>query len=252
MKKLLVTLGCSLTEGVGCYIDNKSYDKQELIDNSFDNFHRKGWPPKLCKKLGFNKLINLGFAGYSISGNLKVFVENFLNKDFSNYEIHIIWYLPEPSRISFYVNNDIKNYNISNNNSLTEEIIKLSENPTKDFIREQIFYMKIMENFCKFNNWNLYFLCTCSDIQKQTKKIYNSKYFIKQKKDFLNFGDYSEFHDEVHSKHIAFCGHPNELGYEVLSEKIYKSLLEKNSTIKGTSKKFINIWNGKLNYEKNY
>ena len=40
IRKLLITLGCSLTYGEGT-----------------ENPSKQGWPPLLCEKLGFDKLI---------------------------------------------------------------------------------------------------------------------------------------------------------------------------------------------------
>ena len=66
-KKLLITLGCSFTEGVGCYDPEllKQYPvinekiKGDIYNKSIGYFHANGWPPRLQQKLNYDRLINL-------------------------------------------------------------------------------------------------------------------------------------------------------------------------------------------------
>ena len=86
--KLLITLGCSWTEGVGCYVPSVYYnastavtfnDIEPLISKYHDknkkNFHEFGWPNRLGKKLAFDKVINLGVGGSSNSTAVKIIYE---------------------------------------------------------------------------------------------------------------------------------------------------------------------------------
>lgn len=243
MKKLLVTLGCSMTEGVGCYVDDMPHTKenfQDLFDASVENFHQKGWPPKLCKKLGFDKLLNISKGGGSTSGVLKLFVENFLHEDYSDYEVHILFYLPSASRISFYINNKISNFLLNGTDPISETLIMYQDNPIEDAISEQIFYIKLIEQICENNDWRLYLLHTDYEQQDEILNLYPSKHFLHQDYNFLYFGE------GPREKYHAIDDHPNESGYEILAENIYKQILKQHPNIVGKSKKFINIWKGEI------
>ena len=78
-KKLLFTLGCSFTEGDGAYPNEPFFEPEGIpIDGSrrmeihgsdlqnwyrntyTSSFHHNGWPAQLVRKLGYDKLINIG------------------------------------------------------------------------------------------------------------------------------------------------------------------------------------------------
>lgn len=54
MKKVLITLGCSMTEGVGCYVPEYLNDKGQPTNDSWEyhhrSFHKNGWPNKVGKR----------------------------------------------------------------------------------------------------------------------------------------------------------------------------------------------------------
>ena len=72
--KLLITLGCSYTSGIG----------------TSDPYHHM-WSRQLGIKLGFDKLINLGKAGASNSGCIKKFNEMVNNFPLNEYDILVIF-----------------------------------------------------------------------------------------------------------------------------------------------------------------
>jgi hypothetical protein len=86
-KKLLITLGCPLTEGVGCYdtatippdmVNMLKHEKfSEVYDMNRERFHKFSWPSYLQKQLNYDFLINLGLGASSTSGNLKVWFEKY-------------------------------------------------------------------------------------------------------------------------------------------------------------------------------
>ena len=79
-KKLLITLGCSCTEGVGCY--DLSINPEKLtylklppkeLRLTRQRFHRLGWPNRVGRKINADKVLNLGVGGSSNSAHLKLF-----------------------------------------------------------------------------------------------------------------------------------------------------------------------------------
>jgi hypothetical protein len=119
----------------------------EIYNKNINNFREKGWPNKLGMMLGYDKVINLGLAGSSTSGQVKVFVEKYLDKDLSNYNVTVVWLLTEPSRFSFYREMGVcnilpaENYNIDN--KIGPAYLNFIKDINLDPMLEQIFYIKI-------------------------------------------------------------------------------------------------------------
>ncbi len=234
-KKLLITLGCSLTEGVGCYdtatippdmVNMLKHEKfSEVYDMNRERFHKFSWPSYLQKQLNYDFLINLGLGASSTSGNLKVWFEKYYDKNFSNeFDVLIIWLLPEASRFSFYRNSYVKNiipytrlYSFNSDDYyIGKEYLKFIKETELDTMLEQTFYLKIFEEHCKFNNYN--FLYTPVDYTRN--KFFNNFYNTENRMIFNdsilpNFSKYP-------SMKSLICNHPNELGYDYVSNKMFE------------------------------
>jgi len=233
--KLLVTLGCSLTQGVGCYdiatippkylkqgrnnsMDGVDFPK--LFNLNRDRFHDLGWPNKLGKLLNYNKVINLGYSGASTSGNLKVFTEKFIYKDLSNYDVLIIWMLPSANRISFYSGSRVINRIPSSDlDDISNSYINFIEHDVIDSALEQIFYMKCMEHICENKGYKILFGFTNYEFEEAVKHYYKSNNYISDS--VSNYFHYGDLFDEYSS---PICYHPNELGYGVTADRIYDDL----------------------------
>jgi hypothetical protein len=236
--KLLITMGCSLTEGEGCYdintlpndidINRNTFTDlyvdltQEIKNKNYQRFHENGWPNRLGRKLNYNRVINLGFGGASTSGQLKVFMEKYYNEYFIDYDVCLIWYLSESSRISFYQDGEVRNIqnSTSSHKSLYNEYIKLID-INYDTILEQLFYVRIMNEICSNRNWN--FLVQHHDLplgQRLRQYDSNHEYYLNQ--DNINIDDMISSNLDYYVSPI--CSHPNENGYELISSIIYQQI----------------------------
>lgn len=232
--KVLITLGDSLTEGIGCIDVNTIPDNFnpntdfetlfELYHLNTENFKKGCWPTKLKEKLKYDELINLGLGGASTSGNIKQLLAEYPTEHFDDYEVLVIWLLTDPTRISFYINGFIENQNIGNHRGespiMEAYISKIKDN---DPILEQIFYIKLMEEICGNRNWNLlitYWGPWGEELMKQYK---TDKYLSPYYNPIIPPNLYD-------SKNIKYrspiCDHPNELGYEYMSNMIYNRIEE--------------------------
>lgn len=258
-KKLLITMGCSLTEGVGCYdpktipydmVNRMEHEKiEEVYIANKKRFHKYSWPSILQKQLNYDFLINLGFAGSSTSGNLKVWFEKYYNKNFTDeFDVLVIWLLPDASRFSFYKNCAIRNIipsmssNIYNTDSyeLGLEYVKFIQDIDLDSILEQIFYLKIFEEYCNLKKYNFLYTPLLSDRNNLFEKIHNVKNMMNFKKNILpNFSKYPNMKSLI-------CDHPNELGYEYISNKMYEWIQLNRPELISMSipTKFETIWDG--------
>lgn len=258
-KKLLITMGCSFTEGVGCYdpetipidmIDIMKDDRVEKVYTSNrDRFHKFSWPSFLQKQIKYDKLINLGLGGSSISGNVKIWFEKYYDKKLHDeYDVLIIWLLPEPSRFSFYANGVVKNINPStpfNENNIETynlgiEYVRFIHDVNVDPFLEEIFYIKVMEEYCKCNNYNLLYTPLDFNLNKLFEKFHNTEYrMIFDENIIPNFSENPEMKSLI-------CGHPNEKGYEKISNNFFDSLCVHHPHLINTNdpKDYVTIWDG--------
>lgn len=258
-KKLLITLGCSLTEGVGCYdpttipsdmtnmLKHKNFS--EVYNMNRERFHKFSWPARLQKQLNYDFLINLGLGASSTSGNLKVWFEKYYNKNFNDdFDVLIIWLLPDPTRFSFYRNSFIKNvipyrslYSFNTHEYyIGKEYVKFIQDIDLDPALEQIFYLKIFEEHCKFYKYNFLYTQVDFNLNKLFEKFYNT-----ENRMFFNNSILPNFSEHPNMKSIL-CGHPNEIGYEYVSNKIFEwiKLNRPELTSSNIPNKFESSWDG--------
>lgn len=238
-KRLLITLGCSLTEGIGCYDYSKMSTLKpyvELPESEYqyqlNRFHELGWPNRLGKKLGYDKVINLGLGGSSTSGQSKQFYEKYLNEHFSDYDVLVIWLLSDPSRISFYSNLQIINImpGLPGAGLLEKGYIEFIEDIKLDTFLEQLYYIKTIEQVCENKGYKLLLAHSNKEFEIEMKKLYNSKYYFS--------GDIEDFFGDDMSKEefiSKVCPHPNEDGYELLSQQMFDKIKENHSYLINTS-----------------
>lgn len=267
-KRLLITMGCSLTEGVGCYnmdlfpseyIDSNGniniedlgefFDKpecQSFYEESKPKFHEFGWPNILGKKLGYDKVINLGLGGSSTSGQVKQFFEKYLDKDFSDWDVLVMWLLPDASRISFYFHRNINNLMPSmvniNEASLESEYVKRLGNVVTDTVLEQIFYIKVMEQACQSKDYSFLVTHNNGDDNKELYLRYQSKHYLCPTSN-INVMDWSGYNgNDV----ICFEGHPNELGYSIMANNMFDMIKENHSHLINNlpADEMISEWDG--------
>ena len=233
-QKLLITLGDSLTEGIGCIDVNtipENFNPQvdmetlfQLYHLNIENFKKGCWPTKLKEKLKYDDVINLGLGGASTSGNLKQLLDEFPNENFDNYDVLVIWMLTDPTRISFYINGVIENQNVGNHRGdcpiMDSYISKIKDN---DPILEQIFYIKLMEEICGNRNWNL-LITYWGKWGEELLNQYKTDNYLSP---YYNPIIPPNIYDVKNKKYRSpICNHPNEIGYEYMSNMIYNRIQE--------------------------
>lgn len=251
-----------MTEGVGCYDESINPDGKLYFNLSEkpkkltqQRFHELGWPNRVGKALGYDRVVNLGIGGSSNSLHLKLFVDKIipdLNNLKTNYNINVIWMMTSPLRFSFYTPSSIKfflpektdsKYGL---NELEKAYIKSMPEFKIGPAREQVHLIKLAEYMFRsleipiaFTSWNPSF--------KNVYKLYNSDNFISPT--FKN-QTYTYKKNEIST--IVGCNHPNEKGYEIIAKNIIKLLkkyrpefIPKTPTC---NSKFSWEWIGNLDY----
>jgi len=234
MTDLLITLGDSWTEGVGCYLPETresfklthTITHQEYLKNR-DNFHINGWPTHLQRMLGYEQLVNFGLGGSSIAGVFKNFIDKYDNKDFSVYDnITMVWLLTYPARLGFYSGGEICNITPHDLSTDPVHFKKLRDAyynfivDEDDIFREAFFLIKIMNGWCKSRNINFIF-----SVMDETMSSTISKYYK-----YDNFFPYV-LPNQQKFPHLfsEICGHPNENGYKYIAENMFVFFKEKFS-----------------------
>lgn len=229
-KKLLITMGCSYTEGMGCYdysnfpVDKTIYSNgisKSQIKEQTDNFHKLGYPNRLGKKLGYNKVINLGVSGGSTSGQIKKFIENYWNDKFKSFdEVFIFFWLPSPYRFSFYQSGDIIDLVSTTQSGIEMEYLKFVNDIPDDLIKEQVFYLKMMSSYCKSMNFNFLWFADETLFGKSEIDKYPLDNWIG-----IEYREVSNIVYDINSKlHNKIDKHPNEEGYEFYAENFYQKI----------------------------
>ena len=258
-KKLLITMGCSYTEGVGCYDkstippgitrNNVDYSIDVFPDRynkpNKDRFHKFGFPNQLGKKLNYDKVINLGLGGSSTSGQLKQFTEKYLDKDFSNFDVFIFWFLSEPSRLSFYADYQIKNTMVTYDENLDGLLERGYVNMIKDIVidplLEQIFYIRMMEQICQNKGYELVISHSDYELNEKIQKKFKSELHLE-----TNGENIMNNITGVEELMSPLCTHPNEKGYDLIAQRIYNIIEQHRPHLINTNKvdNFEWIWDG--------
>jgi hypothetical protein len=246
-KKLLITLGCSYTEGVGCYIpellvdNNPTIPVDEIYTRSLSRFHTLGWPAHLQKKLQYDCLYNLGKASASNSQTVKQWFERFSDTNLSTeFEVLVFWLVTFPGRISFYRNGKVTSllpstkYGCNLDEDLYQSYVQfLGDAYNKDTMLETHFYVNIIKNICDMNKYNFLYLNTLRTDGEELDSLMQSR------KNSLN-SYISPLYNQVmdgftkENNMLSFCNHPNEKGYEVMADRIFNGIQQEHPQLINT------------------
>lgn len=221
MKNILITLGCSLTEGWGCYDvsllqDNEVFELGKFNLNRHHNrFHEMGWPNRVGKKLGYDRVINLGQSGAGNGYTIRNFMDTIDVSEFKDSKVSVIWLLQEPHRLDRYYNEKLAIIGTpfdKRDEWMTTYHISCLSSPTfeMDSWMESIFYINIFNEVCSNRGWDSVVINYIKPPDKIISKV--KKLNVLHIDGLLN--DLS----------IAMCGHPDELGYEVISNRMVSEL----------------------------
>jgi hypothetical protein len=240
MKKLLITLGCSYTEGMGCYgllaaenaelkkIFNHTFPLRNYVDR--ERFQTHGWPHKLQKMLKYDHLINLGKGGSSNLFVLKRWMEALTEKNFSEeYEVVVLWMMTFFSRTTLYLNSILQNMGPGIGHDVhriyyNEYIRQMSvySPKDKDIALENLFCLNTINYICKLNGYKFLYinvdpydaeLLEMVGVSKELQKCNLNKLVPTfEIQNILYQPDYNN---------IAFCGHPNEEGYTLIANRMF-------------------------------
>ena len=265
-KKLLITLGCSHTEGLGCWDMTLNYPPHmtprhpsfgEWLHVNRERFHKLGWPNRLGKKLGYDKVMNLGFAGSATSAQMKTFLLKFKDASLSEYDVTIVWLFTDPLRTSYFRDGVIESL-LPSNHTLDKDIMfqdvykfiskkgeRSDVDTMLDYIREEYINRSVVKTISEFKNWNfISFHTRTHDCGNEINKIYgnDNTHF------FGDVGFSRENDEELISK---MCGHFNEKGYEMIASNMYQFINNNHPNLMGEAPKneIESTWIGEVAFD---
>jgi hypothetical protein len=243
-KHLLITIGDSWTQGVGCYlpelIDSRGYPigiEEQVYYRSIDRFSQYGWPSICAKNLGCD-LLNYGSGGFANSSAVKSLLDTDNTHWREHYErVTVVFLLSDPMRFGFYSNNKLSNHStrafIVKNNNLTEHRWGVDDGlepfmewyirsvGIDDASKETAFYLRAVEYFCKACNYDFYWGTAFTKVTEVTPHY-------KNKDTCLHVNSFSSFMEYIFKKlgpsAFSYCQHPNENGHKLIGEFIANQL----------------------------
>lgn len=234
----LVTLGCSFSEGVGCYDIElfKQYGDihhEEFVEINTPNFLEGSIGRYIQKTCGFKKYYNYAHGASSNKTQFLKFFNNLPTDD----DVTVIWQITFYTRKGGIFNNRLKDWTIATDSWVKEyynQIIQMYDDDSfggittrpygtftgidKDDRIEVAIYISILNEFCKSKGWK--FLCWFweSNEFEIVKEIYP-----KIEECIVPFNR-SQMNDKHTSAHITGDGHPNEEGYKLIASDLLKEI----------------------------
>jgi len=232
-KNLLIALGDSWTEGVGCYTDEivSKYKSNKITKDQAFNlgrqyFNLNSWPTILSKLLNFD-VINLGRAGASNSAMAKLLINEHDKNYKNNYEnVYVIFLISEPARISFYSDKKVQSWQPSGNpvDPIMEVYIKNIMHSDYDTNMESIFSLKSINYYCQAKGYKFFYGSAFYNIDSSLNSLFNLP-----DQNFHNFMKEQSMIHIVNTSQLKSqleCGHPNQKGYNVIANKIHNIMVE--------------------------
>lgn len=246
--KVLITLGCSFTEGVGCYdyteISEKqlqvykktTYDK-EFYTKNLDNFLYGSWGSQLQEMLGASTFYNIGMGGDSNSGQSKKLYDYMDLLDLKDKDVMVVWLMTYPQRFSFYKNGiprtvgfDVLDSDTPAGKMVDGYIKHIEEDYDFNTICEQYYYLRTVAELCK--NRNFKFGWTSVEHETSLKVLsplldsYLSKTLLKNQIHGYSFIQDLLNRDNHEEKMSLICGHPNKIGYKEVATRFFSALVD--------------------------
>ena len=232
-KNLLIALGDSWTEGVGCYTDeivskykSDKITKDEAFNLGRQHFNLNSWPTVLSELLNFD-VINLGLAGSSNSAMSKLLINEYDINYKDDYEnVYVIFLISEPARISFYSDKKIQSWQPSGNpiDPIMEIYIKEIMHSNYDIDMESVFALKTINYYCQAKGYKFFYGSAFYNVSSSLNTLFNLP-----NQNFHNFMKEQSMIHIVNTHELKSqleCGHPNQKGYNVIANKMHSIIVE--------------------------
>lgn len=243
--KVLITLGCSFTEGVGCYdytgysddalrkIKEQGGFSDKLYGKNLNNFLEGSWGSQLQEILGVSTFYNVGKGGDSNSGQSKSFYDQIDTLNLKDKDVLVIFMMTYSHRFSFYNEGIPQTFDFTPNeyggyrNKLVNEYVKvIIDDFDYNTVCEHFYYLRNVYELCKARGFKF---AWCNVENRVVDEIYPmlpndlKKCLLKHP-----IYQYDMIESILNSENPSFlskiCGHPNEHGYKLVAERIFGAI----------------------------
>lgn len=232
----LVTLGCSFSQGDGCYdidtmpenCDNTNKDFQEYRENNMENFLNNSIGSNIQERFGYEKYINYAYAGSSNESQMMLFFNQLPEDE----DVTVLW------QITFYHRKfQLQNRKVMDAgphykwvvDSMTEKMERMNMSDwdvEQDTRFETLLRINIMNEYCKARGWKFLTWTWMSNEYRLLTEMYPKlKNLIIPYKNPCD-REMDELPKEWVSK-IPKDAHPNEVGYKIISDGLCDTIIEK-------------------------
>jgi hypothetical protein len=218
MSTLLITLGDSWTQGVGCYepelrekLNKGEATMQELFLGSFELFSKCSWVTHAARILNAD-VKNIALGGDANSASAKRLLMGPYSDCKKYYDdVIVVFLMTDPARFSFFNDHIIQSFLPGNGSVFMEEFLKHCLSVREDEAHEALFYLTVVKNFCEANGYHFYYGSAFSrDVTLPRSKPLLHPEHSAIVEMLPNEVDYMS----------DICYHPNEKGYHFIGEYI--------------------------------
>ena len=219
MSTLLITLGDSWTQGVGCYepklrekLNKGEATMQELFLGSFERFSKCSWPTHTSRILNAD-VKNIALGGDANSASAKRLVMGPYSGCKKYYDdVIVVFLMTDPTRFSFFNDHIIQSFQPGSDSSVfMEEFLKHCLSVSEDENSEALFYLNVVKNFCDVNEYHFYY-----------GSAFHKDITLPKSTSFLHPGCSAIV--DILPNEVDYmsdiCYHPNELGYQFIGNYI--------------------------------
>lgn len=249
-KNLLITLGDSWTEGIGCYTPEYiqrtnnhtieiSPDEKKEYEGEIERMKALySWPAITSRILNYD-LQNRGVAGFTNPGLVKSFIKDEYANFRSSYDkVVLVFLLTDPHRFSLYLNNSAlwsittRGFTITDTGGSREDPYKpryvsqeiydlyMSHMVPHGATQETLFSIRAIEYFTKSCGYEFYWGTAFTPVEEILNNYKGNG--------CLHATDFPSFKELILAKHskngFSSCNHPNPLGYNCISKWIVNKI----------------------------
>ena len=229
----LVTLGCSFSQGDGCYdfsLGDSVNDFINFRENNMNNFLHNCIGSNIQEKFGYERFINYAYAGSSSESQMMLFFNQLPEDE----DVTVIWQQTFYHRKFQITNRKVRDAGLHYKwvvDSMTEKMEKLNMSDwevEQDMRFETLLRINIMNEYCKARGWKFLTWTWMSNQYDILVDMYPklTNLIIPYNNPF-DETEMSELPKEWVSK-IPNDGHPSELGYKIISDGLCESILKNN------------------------
>ena len=228
----LVTMGCSFSQGDGCYdfsLGDAENDFINFRENNMDNFLHNCIGSNIQERFGYEKFINYAYSGSSNESQFLLFF-NQLPQDEN---VTIIWQQTFWWRYFRLIDRGVMDVGISSewvSLSIKEKIDKFGLGHEKiniDARFENLLRVQALHEYCKIRGWKLLIWSWMKDEYEHIIKL-----FPKFKSILIPYENQFDVDMRMLPKEwiskLPEDGHPNEIGYKMISDSLCDSIIKNN------------------------